>query len=97
MRKKIKCEICGLTDSKILHWHHIIPRTDERCTNSDVNIAVLCPNCHNKVHAGEFIIIGVYDTTDGTQTLWFKKGTEPPLPKELWKVAYNPHVVKSVK
>jgi len=96
-RPKIKCEICNLKKPEILHRHHIIPRTDPRCSNSDINIAILCPNCHHRVHTGELTIIGVYDTTVGTQVLWFKKGEKPPLPKHLWKVSHNPLVVKCSK
>lgn len=92
-RPKIKCEICGLNQHKILHRHHIIPRQDSRCLDSDPNIAILCPNCHSLVHKGDFVIIGVYSTTDGVQSLWFKKGEQAPLPKEFWKVKDNPLVI----
>jgi hypothetical protein len=93
LRPKIKCEICGLNQYNILHRHHIIPRQDSRCLDNDSNISILCPNCHHLVHRGEFTIIGVYSTSDGIQSLWFKKGEQPPLPKELWKVKDNPLVI----
>jgi len=92
-RPKIKCEICNITDKNILHRHHIIPQCDDRCTNSDINLAILCPNCHSKAHTGELIIIGVYSSTTGMTPLWFKNGDNPPLPKELWQVKDNPLVV----
>lgn len=93
LRPKTTCEVCGFANSAILHRHHIIPRQDPRSTNSDANLSVLCPNCHSLVHTGELVIIGVYSTTDGTKSLWFKKGEEPPLPKEFWKVQDNPLVI----
>lgn len=93
LRPKICCEICGLTKKSILHRHHIIPRSDSRSTNSDNNLAILCPNCHSNVHAGDITIIGLYKTTGGLQLMWFKKGEDPPLPKEHWRVKENPLVI----
>lgn len=84
LRPKTKCEVCGLARKAILHRHHIIPRCDPRCTNSDGNLAVLCPNCHSLVHAGEIVIVGVYSSTDGQIPVWFRKGEDPPFPEELW-------------
>ena len=91
--KKEKCEICGKNRKHVLHIHHIIQRMDPRCTNLPGNLAVLCSNCHNEVHSGEFIIIGVYNSTNGRQLLWFKKDQEPPLPKEFWLIKENPYVI----
>lgn len=92
LRPKIYCEMCGLTKKAILHRHHIVPRVDPRSTNSDNNLAILCPNCHSYVHSGDFIIIGLYQSTGGLQLLWYKKGEDPPLPKEFWRVKDNPLV-----
>jgi hypothetical protein len=92
LRPKIGCEICGLKKRAILHRHHIIPRADPRSTNSDNNLAVLCPNCHSFVHTGELIIIGLYYTTDGLQLMWFKNGENPPIPQEFWIIKENPLV-----
>lgn len=89
-RKKLKCDVCGEVDSKILNRHHIIPQCDERCTNKDFNISILCPNCHTKVHEGDIIIIGLYQSTDGWKLLWFKKGEEPPIEKDFWLIKQNP-------
>ena len=97
LRPKIKCEICNINKKEILHRHHIIPRQDPRSTNYDNNLAILCPNCHSSVHTGEFIIIGVYKTTGGTQLMWFKKGEDPPLPHEHWLIKDNPLVITLVK
>lgn len=93
MRKKVKCEICGLRNKTILHRHHIIPRVDPRSTNSDNNLAILCPTDHALVHSGEIIIIGIYQTTDGMEPIWFKKGEEPPFPEEFWQVKNNSLVI----
>jgi hypothetical protein len=93
LRPKIQCEICNIKKKAILHRHHIVPRPDPRSTNSDNNLAILCPNCHSCVHTGEIVIVGIYDTTDGSQLLWFKNGEEPPLPKEFWKIKDNPLVI----
>lgn len=93
LRPKIHCEICGLAKRSILHRHHIIPRADSRSTNSDNNLAVVCPTCHSCIHTGEFIIIGVYQTTGGTQLVWFRKGEDPPLPEEHWRVRENPLII----
>ena len=65
-RPKIKCEVCGERDVKILEKHHIIPRTDLNCTNDDLNIAVLCASCHSKLHTKSLKIIGVFPSTDPT-------------------------------
>ena len=57
--------------------HHIIPRTDPRCTNSPSNLACLCANCHGLVHANEVIIEGRFLTTQGTKLFWHKKDETP--------------------
>jgi len=91
--EKKHCEVCGLTKKAVLHLHHIIPQCDDRCTNAHGNLAVVCSNCHNEVHAGEITIIGVYKTTEGRKLMWFRKGEEPPLPKEFWLIKENPKVI----
>lgn len=97
MRIKVFCEVCGERNKKILNRHHIIPQCDERCTNKDKNIAILCPNCHGMVHEGEIIIIGVYESTAGLKLLWFKEGEEPPLPEEFWLIKQNDLVLRRKK
>jgi len=96
LRPKKLCEICGLVKKTILHRHHIIPKQDPRSTNSDNNLAIVCPNCHSLVHSGHFIIIGIYQSTNGRELMWFKNGEEPPLTKEFWFVKENP-LVKTLK
>lgn len=93
LRPKCSCEICGLEKPLILHRHHIIPRIDSRCTNSDNNLAIVCPNCHSLVHTGEIIIIGLYETTNGLELMWFRKNENPPLPREFWRIKDNPLVI----
>jgi len=63
---KDKCEIesCCETDSAALHLHHIIERTIVTSTNHPFNLAILCSNCHAKVHSGKIKIIGVYPSTN---------------------------------
>lgn len=71
---KNKCEICDFAKKRALHLHHIIPRTDPRSTDLASNLACICSNCHNLVHAGEIIIEGRYFTTAGNKLFWYKKG-----------------------
>jgi len=91
-RPKKICEVCGKNDVT-LHRHHIIPRVDPRSTNTDDNIIIVCPNDHSLIHSGEIIVIGVYQTSNGFEPLWFKKGEESPLAEKYWKVVDNPLVI----
>ena len=91
--KKDKCEMCSCNKKSALHVHHIIPRRDSRCTELYNNLACICSVCHNEVHAGEVIIIGVYYTTNGRTLMWHRKGTEPMLPEKLWLIKDNPLVI----
>ena len=61
--KKIECEICGEKNKAVLHKHHIIPRTDPKCTNDWLNVCIICANCHNKVHNFQINIIGIFPST----------------------------------
>lgn len=91
---KKQCEVCGW--DKSLHLHHIIPQCDKRCTDSLQNLAVLCANCHNLVHDGEITIIGVYSSTAGRKLMFFRKGEQPPLERQFWKILPedNPYVLR---
>lgn len=62
-RPKLHCEVCGESNQKVLHRHHIVERTEQHSDNNDFNLAILCSNCHNKLHAGEIHIIGVFPGT----------------------------------
>jgi len=73
-RSKNKCEICGNANKKVLDKHHIIPVTDPKSTNLMSNLAIICSNCHRRVHAHEIIIEGVFATTDGSALFWHYSG-----------------------
>jgi len=62
---KNKCEIesCEVRDPNLLHFHHIIERTEENTTNNDFNLAILCANHHAYLHSGRLKIIGVFPST----------------------------------
>lgn len=68
------CEICNTRQRTVIDKHHIIPRTDPRCTDDLGNIAIICSNCHRRVHAHEIIIEGVFATTDGCRLFWHYSG-----------------------
>lgn len=59
------CEIggCNETNSKALEHHHIVERIELGTSNSQWNLAVICGNCHAKIHAGQIKIIGVFPST----------------------------------
>ena len=61
--KKVDCEICGEKNKATLHYHHIIPRTEDDCTDDWSNVCIICSNCHNKVHDYIIEIIGVFNST----------------------------------
>lgn len=69
-KSKTMCEICGTTNKAAIDYHHIIPRTDPRTHHGLSNLAIICSNCHRRVHAGEIIIEGVYPTSGGTFLFW---------------------------
>jgi hypothetical protein len=62
---KNKCEIetCEVSDPNLLHFHHIIERTQINTTNHDFNLAILCANHHACLHSGRLKIIGVFPST----------------------------------
>lgn len=59
----IVCEICGNDNKAVLHKHHIVERTDPNTSNHPLNLAVLCSNCHNKIHHNQIRIIGLFPST----------------------------------
>lgn len=87
--KKEKCEICGLAEPRALEEHHIIPRHDPRSHNNNGNLAILCGSCHNLIHSGEIIVIGVYKSTGGRVLMHYRKGEEPPLEEQFWLIKDN--------
>ncbi len=62
---KNKCEIetCQVSDPNLLHLHHIIERTEVNTNNHDLNLAILCANCHSLTHSGRLKIIGVFPSS----------------------------------
>lgn len=62
---KSNCEIfdCNINDKDLLHYHHIIPRSNFDCTNDSSNIAILCANHHELLHSNKLIILGVINST----------------------------------
>lgn len=80
--EKVYCEICGEKTKAALHYHHIIPRTEENCFDDWANVCVICANCHNKVHDEDIEIIGVFPSTKlpYKRTLIFKKDGESNVP-----------------
>jgi hypothetical protein len=62
---KNRCEIesCDVCDPNLLHFHHIIERTEENTTNHEFNLAILCANHHAYLHSGRLKIIGVFSST----------------------------------
>lgn len=62
-RPKEQCEVCGESNVKLLHRHHIVERTEQHSDNDDFNLAILCANCHTLTHAGDLRIVGVFPST----------------------------------
>lgn len=90
--KKEKCELCGLQEPDALEEHHIIPRHDPRSHNNNGNLAMICGSCHNMVHTGEIIILGVYKSTGGRIVFWHRKDEPPPIEEEFWLIKENDKV-----
>lgn len=74
--EKINCEVCGENDKEVLHFHHIIFRSEVNSNNKPENLAVLCSNCHNLLHFGRIKIIGVWPSTkiQGRLLVYIKDG-----------------------
>ena len=62
---KNKCEIesCNETDSSALQLHHIIEKTEVNTSNHNQNLAILCANCHLKLHSGRLKIISIFPSS----------------------------------
>lgn len=69
---KLSCEICKEENEKILDKHHICERIELNSNNHEMNLCVICKNCHGKIHlTKEIEIIGLFPST------------EPPLGRTL--------------
>lgn len=77
MKKADKCEICGLQEKSALHSHHIIPRCDERSTNTPENLVSVCASCHQLIHRSEIIVEGWFLTSSGMKFFWRRKEDKP--------------------
>lgn len=81
MRKKIRrkknssgtgiCELCN--EREYLEEHHINGRGNSY-SELNWNKCDICPNCHTKVHRGDIIIEGWYDTTMGPELIYHLAG-----------------------
>ena len=65
---KFPCDICG--KNNILDEHHIEGRTAGNGTN---NLTAICQTCHRRVHEGEVIIEGWFETTGGRTLFHYVK------------------------
>ncbi len=63
LSKKVECEVCGNKEISILQRHHIKERTEIDSNNHDMNLAIICANCHSLVHSGKLKIIGLFPST----------------------------------
>lgn len=63
--QKIVCEICGEKDKDTLDYHHIYEQAKDadKCTNHPFNLAIICSNCHKKIHAGTIEVLGLIPST----------------------------------
>jgi len=66
---KSKCPICETR--QILVGHHINGR-EIPDAESLFNKAYICDNCHKKIHMGQIIIEGWFQTTLGKELFWHK-------------------------
>jgi DNA mismatch repair protein MutS len=73
---RIKCEICGTSESSELEVHHIKPRqladklghlTDLSNVHSQANLVTLCELCHDKLHTGTIEVGHMIQTSDGME------------------------------
>ena len=88
-RKKEKlvpsvCEICEENNKAVLHKHHIVERKDPNTSNHEMNLCIICSNCHNKIHATppQIRIIGIFPSTKlpYKRTLVFEENGESNVP-----------------
>ena len=80
--KKQVCEICGEADASTLEKHHIVERTEKNTNHNDWNLAIICANCHSKVHYGVIKIVGLYPSTQKPygRTLVYERNGESNVP-----------------
>jgi uncharacterized protein YlaI len=67
---KQQCDVCS--ELEFLEEHHIRGRKIKNA-NQAFNLANICPNCHFKIHLGEYIIEDWMKSTNGRVLVWHKK------------------------
>jgi uncharacterized protein YlaI len=76
-RHKIKSsgsDSCNICDERMcLQEHHLLGRKVPQYNHVD-NIMYICPNCHTRIHTGEYIVEGWFNTSDGRELIWHKQG-----------------------
>ncbi len=70
------CDVCGRTARLV--EHHIHGREVKNWTGA-WNVSWVCPTCHDRVHAGDVIIEGWFQTTAGRELVHRLKGEAPKL------------------
>jgi len=63
-----------MAEKAALHVHHIIPRCDPRCTNSNENLVTVCASCHQQIHKSVIICEGWFATSAGRKFFWHRSG-----------------------
>ena len=61
------CQICS--EVTLLVEHHLEGR-DINGANNSSNIALVCSNCHDRIHASLLVVEGWLMTTSGRKLLW---------------------------
>ena len=84
---KYPCDICK--NIEFLESHHINGRKIKNY-NKPWNIANICPSCHYKVHLGQIIISGWFDTTNGKELIFNKINESKIVDSES-----TPHIIKT--
>jgi len=70
-----KCEFQECEEKLKLDSHHI-HSLSKGGPDKPWNKCRICPNCHRKVHMGEIIIEGRFETTKGNVIIYRNKGEE---------------------
>ena len=98
---KVKCEICGKSESSDLEVHHIKERNmankhdilnDNSKVHSQANLIVLCDECHDNVHANKLEIGPMIQTSDGMERV-----TNPVQVKEQKRSKWSEEEQQQIK
>jgi uncharacterized protein YlaI len=66
-----ECEICEIVT--YLDSHHIESKSYSG-VDAVYNKAHICPTCHRRVHMGDIVLEGKFQTTLGIKLIWHEKG-----------------------